>query len=126
MNIPLKTNNRATVVAVDFDGCLVVDRYPSIGQENDNLFRTLIKFRGVGGKVILWTCRSGELLEMAVRYCAALGLEFDAVNENLPELIAAFGTDPRKIGADCYIDDKAAKIVWNSRPVERRRKGADI
>ena len=31
---------------------------------------------------------------------------FDAVNENLPERIALYNNDCRKIGADYYIDDK--------------------
>ena len=36
------------------------------------------------------------------------GLEFDAVNENLPEMIEWYGNDCRKVFADVYIDDKAA------------------
>jgi len=112
MEIKPKTNGQATVVAVDFDGCLVTDRYPKTGESNDNLFRELIKFRKCGGKVILWTCRGGEPLETAVRHCEAMGLRFDAVNENLPERIAALGSDPRKIGADHYIDDKAILVAW--------------
>lgn len=31
----------------------------------------------------------------------------DAVNDNTEELKRAYGTNPRKIGADYYIDDKA-------------------
>ena len=31
---------------------------------------------------------------------------FDAVNENLPEIVEAFGVDPRKIFANEYIDDR--------------------
>lgn len=54
----------------------------------------------------MWTCRADERLEEAVRWCYDQGLIFDAVNENLPERIAMFGTDPRKIGADEYIDDR--------------------
>ena len=32
------------------------------------------------------------------------GLEFDAVNDNLPGL-KLFGINPRKVAADVYIDD---------------------
>lgn len=35
------------------------------------------------------------------------GIIFDAVNENLPEIIEAFGGDCRKIFANEYIDDRA-------------------
>ncbi len=112
MNFNPITDNRATVIAVDFDGCLVADRYPRIGQENDELFRALIKFRSRGGKVILWTCRCGDHLRTAIRYCAAMGLRFDAVNRNLKVRIDCYGTDSRKISADYYIDDNAVKVAW--------------
>lgn len=37
-----------------------------------------------------------------------MGIEFDAVNENLPETLEYFGgTESRKIHADVFIDDKA-------------------
>lgn len=56
-----------------------------------------------------WTCRVGERLQEAVEWCRGYGLEFDAVNENLPEIIECFGTDTRKVCADIYIDDKMVK-----------------
>lgn len=43
----------------------------------------------------------------AVEFCRCYGLEFDAVNDNTEELKRAYDTNPRKIGADYYIDDKA-------------------
>ena len=112
MEIKPKTNGHATVVTVDFDGCLVTDRYPNIGQSNDVLFRLLIKLRKSGGKVIFWTCKGGKPLDTAIRYCEALGLKFDAVNKNLPERIVAFGSDSRKVLADYYIDGKAISVDW--------------
>jgi hypothetical protein len=61
-----------------------------------------------GAKLILWTCRTGALLDAAVSWCKDEGLTFDAVNENLPEIIEAFGSDTRKIFANEYIDDLAS------------------
>lgn len=46
--------------------------------------------------------------------CKSWGLEFNAVNENLPEMTAHYGNDSRKIGADIYIDDKSLKEVAGS------------
>lgn len=46
-------------------------------------------------------------MQEAVEWCRQYGLEFDAVNENLPEMIKRYGNDSRKIHADVYIDDKA-------------------
>ena len=60
-----------------------------------------------GSKIILWTCRTGQPLQDAVDLCKSYGLEFDAVNENLPEMIKAYGNNSRKVSADKYIDDNA-------------------
>lgn len=50
-------------------------------------------------------------MQQAVDWCKRVGLEFDAVNENLPFMIERYGTDPRKIGADLYIDDRNALVT---------------
>lgn len=60
-----------------------------------------------GAKIILWTNRVGEPLEKALSFCKEQGIHLDAVNENLPEIIKAFGTDCRKIFANEYWDDRA-------------------
>lgn len=98
------------IIAVDFDGCLCGNRWPEIGEPNKQLIDSLSDFRKQGGKVILWTCREGDALEKAACWCKELGLEFDAVNANLPEQAEKFGNDCRKIGADLYLDDKARRL----------------
>ena len=99
------------VIAVDFDGTLCESAYPNIGKANFQLIKGLIEEQKMNGaKLILWTCRVGEDLEEAIKWCKARGLKFDAVNENLPELIDRFGGDPRKIFADVYLDDRSKSI----------------
>lgn len=71
------------------------------------LINHLTKRRKQGNKIILWTCRCGERLQDAVDWCKMYGLEFDAVNENLPEMIEKYGNDSRKIFYDVLIDDKS-------------------
>ena len=71
------------IIAVDFDGTLCSECYPAIGMPNLPLFALLKGERRQGKKVILWTCRCGDLLEEAVAWCRMFGLEFDAVNENV-------------------------------------------
>lgn len=95
-----------TIYACDFDGTLCESQFPGIGSPNMALINHLIKRRKQGNKIILWTCRVDERLQEAVEWCRGYGLEFDAVNENLPEIIECFGTDTRKVCADIYIDDK--------------------
>lgn len=96
-----------TIYAVDFDGTLCVNKFPEIGAPNKALIEHLIKSKEKGNKLILWTCRVAEKLQEAVDWCKAQGLEFDTVNENLPEIIVKFGRNNRKVFADVYIDDKA-------------------
>lgn len=94
-------------IAVDFDGTLCEECFPKIGTENGQLILTLKRMKDEGHKLILWTCRAGEQLQDALDWCRFRGLEFDAVNENLPEHIAKYGGDTRKAFADVYIDDKS-------------------
>ena len=96
------------IIAVDFDGTLCAECFPYIGEPNLPLICALLEQKRLGKKLILWTCRCGERLSEAVEWCADQGLTFDAVNENLPEIIYLYGSDSRKITADLYIDDKSA------------------
>ena len=95
------------VFGVDFDGTLSFGQWPSCGPANDGLIDFLIKRQISGDKLILWTCREGNDLEVAVDWCKQMGLIFDAVNDNLPEVIDKYGCNSRKISCDFYIDDKA-------------------
>lgn len=95
------------VIAVDFDGCLCDNKWPQIGPPNMNVINAALMEQAQGAALILWTCRTGKLLEAAVEFCKQYGLYFDAVNENLPERITEYGGDCRKISADEYWDDRA-------------------
>ena len=95
------------IIAVDFDGTLCMDCFPEIGVQNMPLIRNLRKSQELGDKLILWTCRAGDKLQEAVEWCREHGLLFDAVNDNLPEMVEKWGSNSRKITADIYIDDKA-------------------
>lgn len=94
------------IIAVDFDGTLCENKYPKIGEANKELIDYLKKRQENGEKLILWTARNEEQTQQAVKWCKEQGLIFDAVNENLPEIIEAFGGDSRKIFANEYIDDR--------------------
>ena len=98
------------IIAVDFDGCLCENKWPEIGKPKEAIIRQLLAEREWGAKLILWTCREGKMLAEAVEWCRGFGLEFDAVNANLPEMNAMYGNDSRKIGADEYWDDKAVTV----------------
>ena len=94
------------IIAVDFDGTLCENQYPEIGKPNSVLIDDLKMRKDNGAKIILWTCRVGDRLEQAIDWCQEQGLIFDAVNQNLPEIVESFGGDCRKVFAHEYIDDR--------------------
>ena len=99
---------KAEIIAVDFDGTLCENVWPGVGAPNLNLIEHLKQKKSQGAKLILWTCRADEELKEALDFCSRFDLTFDAVNENLPEIIELFGKDTRKIFANTYIDDRAS------------------
>ena len=99
-------------IAIDFDGCLCEDKFPMIGEPNWDVIARAKHEVSLGSKLILWTCREGELLSDAIVACSSWGLEFSAVNESLDEWIEYYGNRTRKVGADEYWDDKAVKLCY--------------
>lgn len=95
------------IIAIDFDGTIVTDEYPEIGTLNPGAVEVIKKLKSEGYQLILWTCRTGLHLAKAVKFCAENGIRFDAINSNLrSEVVRYNGSDPRKVGAIVYIDDR--------------------
>lgn len=99
------------VIAIDFDGTLFETDYPEIIKPISPVIELAKVLRKEGAKLILWTCREGTELEAAVEACREQGLEFDAVNDNLPELKEKWKNNPRKIAADEYWDDHNMSLL---------------
>ncbi len=98
---PIKT----LIIAVDFDGTIVEDGYPGIGEARLFAFETLKRLQQDGHRLILWTYRHGKKLDEAVAFCKKNGIEFYAVNKSFPE--ETYNDDvSRKINADLFIDDR--------------------
>lgn len=95
------------IIAVDFDGTLVEDKFPEIGKPKERVWTELLDAQKNGCKIILWTSRDNERLKEAVEFCISRGLHFDAINENLDECKVLFNNDTRKVYANEYWDDKA-------------------
>lgn len=96
------------IIAVDYDGTL----FDQLGNPNSKLIERLIDLKAHGARIILNTFREGNSLQEALDMCANQGLEFNAVNENLPVVERFFGKH-RKIYADVYIDDQAEVATWD-------------
>jgi len=50
----------------------------------------------------MWTCRSGDDLQLAINEAKKYGLKYDAINDN-----PWFITNSRKMYATIYVDDRA-------------------
>lgn len=94
------------IIAIDFDGTIVEHRYPEIGKEIPFATTTLKMLTNERHRLILWTVRKGPLLQEAVDWCKARGVEFYAVNKNFPEENVDSEGGYCKIDADLFIDDK--------------------
>ena len=103
-----------SVIAVDFDGCLCENDFPRIGRAKRDVIEALVRRQADGDRVILWTCRSGVMLDDAVLWCLNRGLKFDAVNDNLPENVERYHNNCRKVWADEYWDDHAICVGGQS------------
>ena len=98
------------ILAIDFDGTISLGIWPEVGPANDRLISYLLDRKRYGDKLILWTCRAGAALDAAIAFCAQHGLHFDAVNDNLPEIVERYGSNSRKITCDYYIDDRSLTV----------------
>jgi hypothetical protein len=108
--------SKILTIAVDFDGTLSEYGFPHIGEQTEEhaqLLDILIKLKQKGHRLILWTNRGDnetyKSLTEAINWCKERGLEFECVNQNLPDQKKLSGYSP-KIMADYYIDDKALEF----------------
>ena len=110
---PLKLQDK--VIAVDFDNTIAKTKYPEIIEPIYEIIDLLRNLKSKGATIILWTCREGDHLDAAIKWCKENEVPIDLVNENLRERSEYWGNDSRKIGADLYIDDKSFSLWYDRR-----------
>ncbi|WP_300943925.1 hypothetical protein [uncultured Duncaniella sp.] len=115
------THEVRRIIAVDFDDCLCQSHWPECGPPIWTTINAVKAEQAKGSAIILWTCRNGKALQDAIEWCRQYGIEFDAVNEQIPEQLAlyasvpgVFDPDPRKIHASEYWDDRAVRMPKSS------------
>lgn len=112
-------------IAVDFDGTIVTHEYPRIGKEIPFAIDVLKRLQQEEHHIlILWTVRTGDLLEEALEYCRERGLEFYAANKNYPE--EDDSDSPRKLGVDMFIDDRSVGGLMDWTKTYRIIKGLPV
>ena len=113
------------VIAVDFDGTLCEHKFPNIGDPNWEMIHYIQWRQRHGAKIILWTCRTGGKLDEAVKWCEERGLFFDAVNENIINVVNQYGSECRKVFADEYYDDRA-KHIFTLPYINKNKQGEQL
>ena len=104
-------------IVIDFDGVIVSDKYPKIGELKRHSKQVINKWYDEGHIIIINTCRTNKYAQDVKDFLQTVGIKYNFLNENDPSLIEKYDTDCRKIGGDIYIDDKnlGCKIVyWKS------------
>jgi len=101
------------IIALDFDGTCCKHLHPSVGDEIDGCVDVLRELTEEGHELILWTCRDGYELELAVQWFVKHKLELAAIQSNSPNVPYA-GLVSRKIYAHLYIDDRGLGIPLTS------------
>lgn len=94
------------IIAVDFDGTIVEDRYPEIGKERPFAIATLKQLIKDGHRLILWSVREGSRLERAKQWCEERGVHFFAVNRDYEDDELTSMHHSHKVKADVFIDDR--------------------
>lgn len=96
-------NKDGLVVAVDFDGTCVTHEYPNVGRDI-GAQKVLSRLVQEGGKIILWTMRSGKHLQDAVDWFKNNNIPLYGVQRNPTQ---DGWTESPKAYAKIYIDDAA-------------------
>lgn len=96
------------IIAVDFDGTVVRHEYPKVGEDCPDAVRVLKRLTDAGHHLILFTMRSGNLLEDAVIWFKDRDIPLYGVQTNPDQ--KSWTTSP-KAHADLYIDDSSLGAI---------------
>ena len=94
---------RKAIIALDFDGTVVTHAYPEVG-EDIGAVAVLKELVAQEDKLILWTMRSGTLLEDAVAWFKKHDIPLWGINEHPSQ---KEWTESPKLHADLLIDARA-------------------
>lgn len=105
-------------VAVDFDGTIVENAWPGIGEFNHDAVNALKEIQTFA-KIIVWTCRIAPMEPDGItpRSAALVQIEKNKIREKLDEAglytaeIWDHSRTPWKPNAAAYIDDKAIRFT---------------
>lgn len=100
----IKGPTRFVFHAFDFDGTIVENRFPDIGEPREATIREIRELymqRDLSRVIIIWTCRAKESELLMQEWLEKNDVPYDYINDN-----PLFRTGSRKIFANVYHDDR--------------------
>lgn len=95
------------IIAIDFDGTIVKDQFPEIGEMVEGAKEAINQLYADGYEIIIWSCRNGINKARAIEWLVMNGIKFHKFNESSYHNLKAHDfKDTRKVYADLYIDDR--------------------
>ena len=95
------------IIAIDFDGTIVHDKFPDIGEMVEGAKEAINQLYKDGYTIIIWSCRTKINKARAIEWLVKNGIKYHKFNESCPINVAKYGgVDTRKVYADIYIDDR--------------------
>lgn len=94
------------IIAIDFDGTIIEDRFPDIGEMKQGAGEAINALYAEGFTIIIWSCRNGINKARAIEWLVRAGIKFHYFNQSCADNVKKYGSDTRKVYADLYIDDK--------------------
>ena len=102
INEIIEMPERFKFYAFDFDGTIVTNKFPETGEIIDGTVKKLNKlWEEISNVVIIWTCRSGDFLNLMNKFLLDNKIPFDFINKNP---FVDYGSN--KIFANEYYDDR--------------------
>jgi len=106
------------IIAIDFDGTIVENKYPKIGTLRKGAKAVINRLYDSGHFIIIYTCRGGQQGNEAYQFLKQKRIKFHKFNENAPYEMIKF-VPSAKIFADVYIDDKNLGGIPEWKEIER-------
>jgi len=100
-------------VAVDFDGTCVDHCYPDVGDDVPMAVPVLKRLVELGAKLILFTMRSGNTLDEAIKWFEGHEIVLFGINHNPTQ---GAWTESPKAYAHVYVDDAALGCPLRENP----------
>lgn len=110
------TKSTPVIVGIDFDGTIVEEKYPNIGNLKPHAREAIRMLYEEGFYIILWTCRTGAFLQEAISFLNKEGIPFHQANDHHPEIARHYGGKSQKLLVDISVDDKNIEFIVNGIP----------